>query len=125
MFHRIKLQIAEANFFDSFLSIQQSESNTYGFELPSKQACKHLYSCCREHQAFFKLTQGGDENLGPLAGFTSRFRFNGDNNSVRKSITLRSNNTLHDRPPSAVVRVPSRRYQRRSNQVDVYDGMLN
>lgn len=101
----------------------QNESNTYGFELPSKQACKHLYKCCREHQAFFRLTQGGDDD-GAFAGFTRRFPFNGQNNLIKKSNSLTKSNSLRDRPPSAVVRVPSRRYQRKANQGSVIDGKL-
>ena len=33
----------------------QNDENTYGFETPSRAACKHLYKCCREHHSFFQL----------------------------------------------------------------------
>ncbi|XP_026688113.1 band 4.1-like protein 4, partial [Diaphorina citri] len=33
------------------------EENTYGFETPSRSACKHLYKCCVDHHSFFRLVQ--------------------------------------------------------------------
>ncbi|XP_022250580.1 band 4.1-like protein 4A [Limulus polyphemus] len=51
--------------------------STYGFELPSKKACKHLWKCCVEHHAFFRLTQVREVsgNSRKVFGLNSRFRF--------------------------------------------------
>ena len=91
---------------------KSNENNTYGFELPSKQACKHLWKCCTEHQEFFRLTQNRDR-LNPsnsrFGGFTSRFRYSA--RSLNKDD--RSNHNRDTRPSPVIVRVPSRRYQRR------------
>lgn len=35
----------------------QNEVSTYGFETPKKSACKHLWKCCMEHHAFFRLVR--------------------------------------------------------------------
>lgn len=35
----------------------QNEVSTYGFETPKKAACKHLWKCCTEHHAFFRLVR--------------------------------------------------------------------
>lgn len=113
----------------SFLT-KQSEEKTYGFRLPSKEASKHLWQCCVEHQAFFKLSQDKEslsKGGSKLGGFTQRFRY-----SSRGSFTRRANGQVgsgqvnlglsHDRSPPTVVRVPSRRYQRRLGQPDGADG---
>lgn len=37
--------------------VLQNDENTYGFETPSRPACKHLYKCSMEHHSFFRLVQ--------------------------------------------------------------------
>lgn len=55
----------------------QNEISTYGFETPRKSACRHLWRCCVEHHAFFRLVrvspiQSQDTELFSLG---SRFRY--------------------------------------------------
>ncbi|CAG0916604.1 unnamed protein product [Notodromas monacha] len=66
-----------------------SQERTFGFELPTRQACKHLWRCCVEHHAFFRLTGGGPAtglgNKPPATpklttkafSFVSKFRYSG------------------------------------------------
>lgn len=56
---------------------KQNEISTYGFETPRKSACRHLWRCCVEHHAFFRLVrvlpiQSQDNEIFSLG---SRFRF--------------------------------------------------
>ncbi|KAI1301943.1 Band 4.1-like protein 4A [Halotydeus destructor] len=101
-----------------------NDEHTYGFRLPSKEACKHLWQCCTEHQAFFKLSQDKESLMkrGSLSTIAHRFR-----NSIRRSSLTRGANgqvnLAHDRAPPTVVRVPSRRYQRRMGQPDGADAL--
>ncbi len=78
-------------------------------------ACKQIWKCCTEHQNFFRLTQN-TLHLNSKPGFTQRFRNSG---SLNKSNV---NDNYIERPPPTVVRVPSRRYQRRMGQPDGADG---
>lgn len=57
--------------------MNQNEISTYGFETPRKSACRHLWRCCVEHHAFFRLVrvspiQSYDSELFSLG---SRFRY--------------------------------------------------
>ncbi|GBP89412.1 Band 4.1-like protein 5 [Eumeta japonica] len=36
---------------------EQNETSTYGFESPTRAACRHLWRCCSDHHAFFRLQQ--------------------------------------------------------------------
>ncbi|XP_014291241.1 band 4.1-like protein 4A isoform X2 [Halyomorpha halys] len=81
---------------------KNNEENTYGFETPSKSACKHLYKCSVEHNSFFKLANLST-NTPDLIGSS----FNG-----------RRDKTSRDRMRNTqFVRTPSRRYQRREMEM--------
>jgi hypothetical protein len=56
---------------------KNNDENTYGFETPSRQACKHLWKCCVEHHAFFRLVQVSPATAGTtngVFGLGSKFR---------------------------------------------------
>ncbi|XP_055689098.1 band 4.1-like protein 4 isoform X1 [Lutzomyia longipalpis] len=91
---------------------KNNEVSTYGFETPRKSACKHLWRCCVEHHAFFRLVRVAP--MQPPAGTTdlfalgSRFRYSGrtEKQAVRDAMS-------HGRTPPAFTRTPSRRQPRR------------
>lgn len=87
---------------DGLFWVPQNEINTYGFETPKKVACRHLYRCCVEHHAFFRLVQtpmvpkgNGADIYG--GGIASRFH-----------------SLPHPRIPPTFNRLPSNRQLRRS-----------
>lgn len=80
---------------------KSNEENTYGFETPSKSACKHLYKCSIEHSNFFRQA-----NVAPNTPDLIGSSFNGRNKLNRDRL----------RNPQ-FVRTPSRRYQRREPEV--------
>ncbi|KAK9758656.1 FERM N-terminal domain [Popillia japonica] len=86
---------------------KNNDENTYGFETPSKAACKHLWKCCVEHHAFFRLVQVSPTTPDIFA-LGSRFRYSGrtEKQAVRDA-------QLKVRTPPPFSRTPSRRYQRR------------
>ncbi|KAK5639100.1 hypothetical protein RI129_011592 [Pyrocoelia pectoralis] len=86
---------------------KNNEESTYGFETPSKAACKHLWKCCVEHHAFFRLVQVSPTTPDIFA-LGSRFRYSGstEKQAVRDA-------QLRARTPPSFTRTPSRRYQRR------------
>ena len=99
--------------------LTQNEEKTYGFELSNKIACKQMWKCCKEHQNFFRLTQSSVQ-MSSKSGPKNRFR---NNDSSLKALHL--NDQYIERPPPTVVRVPSRRYQRRIGQPDGADGKMS
>ncbi|XP_037920743.1 band 4.1-like protein 4 isoform X2 [Hermetia illucens] len=91
---------------------KNNELSTYGFETPRKSACKHLWRCCIEHHAFFRLvrvaplqSQAGATDLFALG---SRFRYSGrtEKQAVKDVIAM-------GRTPPMFTRMPSRRQPRR------------
>ncbi|XP_073993943.1 band 4.1-like protein 4A [Rhodnius prolixus] len=82
------------------VNVKKNEENTYGFETPSKSACRHLYKCCVEHNAFFRLVQI-TSNPPDIIG-----------TSGTREKSIRASN-LRVRTNPQFVRMPSRKYQRR------------
>ncbi|GIY76746.1 band 4.1-like protein 4 [Caerostris darwini] len=97
---------------------KNNEQNTYGFELPSKKACKHLWKCCVDHRTFFKLTQIREVpgQSGKIVGIENKFygsRLDKNSQSLNMKSRLRT--------PPTFVRVPSRRFHKRIGQPDGAD----
>ncbi|XP_068916245.1 band 4.1-like protein 4 isoform X2 [Tenebrio molitor] len=86
---------------------KNNDESTYGFETPSKSGCKHLWKCCVEHHAFFRLVQVAPTTPDIFA-LGSRFRYSGrtEKQAVRDA-------QMKVRTPPSFSRTPSRRYQRR------------
>lgn len=87
----------------------QNEINTYGFETPKKVACKHLYRCCVDHHAFFRMVQ-----TPLIPNGTDHMHFNGGAGGA--SVLSGRFNSLphHSRVPPTFTRLPSNRQLRRS-----------
>ncbi|XP_064474438.1 band 4.1-like protein 4 [Ornithodoros turicata] len=95
-----------------------NDESTYGFELPTKQACKHLWKCCVDHHSFFRLAQSSSNPLasGKLFGLGGKFRLSG-----RRQRPNPVGLSVQPRPQPVFTRVPSKRYQRRLGQPDGAD----
>ncbi|KOC70258.1 Band 4.1-like protein 4A [Habropoda laboriosa] len=100
---RINKIYYKGRYFMLRVSEKNSEERTHGFETPSKGACRHLWKCCLEHQAFFRLMATGPPPLSPY----SRFRSYSPPSGSEKHTVIRRN------PPPVFQRTPSRRAQRR------------
>lgn len=87
---------------------KNNDECTYGFETPSKSACKHLWKCCIEHHSFFRLVQVPPTSPDIFA-LGSRFRYSGrtEKQAVRDA-------QMKLRQPPSFSRRPSRRFSRRS-----------
>lgn len=53
------------------VSEKNSSDRTHGFETPSRGACRHLFRCCIDHQAFFRLMATGPPPMSPYSRFRS------------------------------------------------------
>jgi hypothetical protein len=55
----------------------QNDENTYAFECSNKNACKHLWKCCVEHHAFFRLTTASKSysSSGKILSLGSKYRY--------------------------------------------------
>lgn len=89
---------------------KNNEVNTYGFETPKKASCKHLWKCCVEHHAFFRLVRVSPaQAAGEFFSLGSRFRYSGK--TEQKASKDASN---INRAPPFFTRKPSRRQIRRN-----------
>ncbi|XP_073957854.1 band 4.1-like protein 4A isoform X2 [Choristoneura fumiferana] len=88
---------------------KNNETATYGFESPTRSACRHLWRCCTDHHAFFRLQQTSPASADIFA-LGSRLR-----NSGRGA---------RPRPPPAFTRTPSRRNARpaHASHPSLHDG---
>ncbi|CAK1540016.1 unnamed protein product [Leptosia nina] len=77
---------------------KNNDTSTYGFESPTRAACRHLWRCCSDHHTFFRLQQSSPASAD-IFTFGSRLR----NSSGRGT---------RPRPPPSFTRTPSRRYVR-------------
>jgi hypothetical protein len=109
---------------------QQNDENTFGFETPSKSACKSLYKCCSQHLAFFRLVQMSGPLLTTTANNTTAANHNSLNSIGSKFLKLsgaaaptsaalnagqqqQQQESQHSESPPQFRRMPSRRHQRR------------
>lgn len=76
----------------------QNAENTFGFETPSKEACKSLHTCCNQHLNFFKLVQTSSQSI------SRSFQKNVRGTNLQPAPRARS--------PPQFRRVPSRRSSR-------------
>ncbi|KAG8038945.1 hypothetical protein G9C98_003252 [Cotesia typhae] len=100
---RINKIYYKGRYFMLRVSEKNSEERTHGFETPSKGACRHLWKCCQEHQAFFRLMATGPPPMSPY----SRFR------SYSPTSEKHQQGSIRRIPQPPFQRVPSRRAQRR------------
>lgn len=95
---------------------KNNDESTIGFELSSKESCKYLWKCCVEHHAFFRLTQVKELPGHSVRIFSlgSKHRYSGRTEQQAKQDI----NRIKRQPPT-VVRVPSRRYQKAPEHINV------
>ena len=99
----------------------QNDENTYGFQTPSKKACRHLYQCCVDHHNFFRLVQVNPTaaaNNSGLFGLGSKLRASGRS---EKDLSGELSSEVRHRVPPHFTRVPSQRYCRRSRSEEAGD----
>lgn len=98
-----------------YLTVKGKEEREYTFKfyLPTKTACKHLWKCCVEHHAFFRLDKANTShrrNSG-LFRISSSYRYSG-----RTQKEALEDGKKIQRPDLQVKRKPSKRYERRISQ---------
>ncbi|XP_011184722.2 uncharacterized protein LOC105213533 isoform X1 [Zeugodacus cucurbitae] len=118
---RIAKVYYKGRYFMLRISDKNNELSTYGFETPRKTACKHLWRCCVEHHAFFRMVRvaplpNSQSNNSDLFQLGSRLRYS---SRTEKQPTAKDALSLGRIQP-AFTRVPSKRQPRR-----VIDDFLN
>lgn len=98
-----------------YLTVKGKEDREYTFKfyLATKSACKHLWKCCLEHHAFFRLDKASAtprRNSG-LFHMGSSYRYSG--RTQREAL---EDGKKIRRPDPEVKRKPSKRYERRNTQ---------
>lgn len=63
--------VCQGKYFMLRVNEKNSADRTHGFETPSRGACRHLFRCCIDHQAFFRLMATGPPPLSPYSRFRS------------------------------------------------------
>ena len=103
---------------------KNNDNSTYGFETPSRKACKHLWKCCVEHHAFFRLVQVSPSFVGTgVFSLGSKFKYSG---STEKQALQQIQSVRRQQPE--FTRRPSRRLSSRSHlpqssdNIDITDG---
>ncbi|XP_073815289.1 uncharacterized protein isoform X2 [Musca autumnalis] len=115
---RIAKVYYKGRYFMLRISDKNNELSTYGFETPRKSACKHLWRCCVEHHAFFRLMRvppslpNSPTNTSDIFQLGSRLKCSKEKSS-KEALFI-------NRTPPTFVRVPSKRQPRR-----IMDDFLN
>ncbi|XP_053620563.1 band 4.1-like protein 4 isoform X2 [Plodia interpunctella] len=97
---RVSKLYYKGRYFMLRIADKNNDTVTYGFESPTRSACRHLWRCCSDHHAFFRLQQTSPASADIFA-LGTRLR-----NSGRGT---------RPRPPPAFTRTPSRRISRPSH----------
>ncbi|CAH1252732.1 EPB41L4A [Branchiostoma lanceolatum] len=96
-----------------FLRVRTKDNDeiTYTFELSNKAACKHLWKCCVEHHAFFRLNEVSEvPGANKVISFQSQFRYSG-----RTAKQAQQDSDAMQQPEPYVERAPSKRYDKRND----------
>ncbi|XP_019635814.1 PREDICTED: band 4.1-like protein 4 isoform X1 [Branchiostoma belcheri] len=102
-----------------FLRVRTKDNDeiTYTFELSNRAACKHLWKCCVEHHAFFRLNEVADVPGAKTLSFQSQFRYRGETGSNvgsgRTAKQAQQDSEAIQQPEPYVERAPSKRFDRR------------
>ncbi|XP_052794484.1 uncharacterized protein LOC128227728 isoform X9 [Mya arenaria] len=86
-----------------------NDEHTYAFELATKQACKHLWRCCVEHHAFFRVNQLGSAAPRAAKPYRSTSKHRSSGRTEREH-----SGEQQGRDQPRVIRVQSRRQARRA-----------